>query len=364
MYIPAAGAAALLGFIFTEGRRKLRCCRRRLRGARFRRIPPRPWTLLHQFVPVFRSQHSSRFLSAVLLLALVAALAPSGSSPARRGARLDRACRGSPCLPAYRRCRAEAHGCRDGWSRLILEINPFVSSRNPHHYKRRLGGPCHPPCSEIPACSTVGTPPSIRKARALSTSRTAAVFVEGGRAAITQEPGRGDRCHWRPPGAGRLLRIMTKAGDQCRPCDLLGNTVAARLPEALAASSATRPASLLPFAGRCTLLAAVGPGVSGESRRACCMSASATERSAESPRQRTPPPAKRRARLLLGIFRVFVGSLRTFRRRLRPLHRPLQAIPPADGRHRVRRPGEKRPGDRSSCPSGPTLSPGRRSAMR
>jgi hypothetical protein len=79
IYIGAAGFFVLLvGFIFVEGRREAAL---KSLGVLFVTLgfgafhPEAPWTLLHRFAPVFRSQHvPSRFLyPAVFVLALVAA---------------------------------------------------------------------------------------------------------------------------------------------------------------------------------------------------------------------------------------------------------------------------------------------------
>lgn len=79
IYVGLAGSLALLlGLLFVEGRREAAL---KALGVLFGVLgfgafhPEAPWTLLHRFAPVFRSQHvPSRFLyPAVLVLALVAA---------------------------------------------------------------------------------------------------------------------------------------------------------------------------------------------------------------------------------------------------------------------------------------------------
>jgi hypothetical protein len=79
MYVPWAGAIVLLlGVIFVQGRREAAL---KATGVLFFALgfgafhPDAPWTLLHKYAPIFRSQHvPSRFLyTAVLALALVAA---------------------------------------------------------------------------------------------------------------------------------------------------------------------------------------------------------------------------------------------------------------------------------------------------
>lgn len=79
MYISAAGALVLLlGVVFVQGRREAAL---KAVGVLFFVLgfgafhPQAPWTLLHKYTPVFRSQHvPSRFLyTAVLVFALVAA---------------------------------------------------------------------------------------------------------------------------------------------------------------------------------------------------------------------------------------------------------------------------------------------------
>jgi len=93
MYISAAGALVLLlGAVFVQGRREAA-----LKGAGVVFLslgfgafhPDAPWTLLHKYAPIFRSQHvPSRFLyTAVLAFALVAA-AGIGRFIVRRRARL------------------------------------------------------------------------------------------------------------------------------------------------------------------------------------------------------------------------------------------------------------------------------------
>ncbi len=93
MYISATGAfVLLLGAIFVQGRREAAL---KAVGVVFLSLgfgafhPAAPWTLLHKYAPVFRSQHvPSRFLyTAVLAFALVAA-AGIGRFIARHGARL------------------------------------------------------------------------------------------------------------------------------------------------------------------------------------------------------------------------------------------------------------------------------------
>jgi hypothetical protein len=92
MYISTAGALVLLlGVIFVQGRREAAL---KAAGVLFFVLgfgafhPEAPWTLLHKYAPVFRSQHvPSRFLyTAVLVFALVAA-AGIGRFITRRRAR-------------------------------------------------------------------------------------------------------------------------------------------------------------------------------------------------------------------------------------------------------------------------------------
>ncbi len=93
MYISTAGALVLLGaVVFVQGKREAAL---KAVGVLFFVLgfgafhPQAPWTLLHQYAPIFRSQHvPSRFLyPAVLVLALVAA-AGIGRFIAARRARL------------------------------------------------------------------------------------------------------------------------------------------------------------------------------------------------------------------------------------------------------------------------------------